>query len=380
MRRVFEAIGTYLRESDIFLLVACLASSIYGLILISSATRVYGTSSFMVVQTAAVVLGVILYVIVSLIDIDIIADKHKLLFVVGAVFICTLFVWGVEGDTGNKAWLRFFGVGIQPAEVVKILFIIILARMISIKRDSRSLNSAGSIFSIAGVFLTYFVLILLSSRDLGSALVYVLVLAVMLFVGGVGLKWFALGLSAVAAVLPLAWMFILTEKQKLRVQVTFRPALAEMEALDTMWQANQSKRAISSGGFTGKGLFQGNMTQSEMIPQQHTDFIFSAAGEELGFIGCLVIVLLLVVIISRCLYVGVKSNNTLGLLVCSGVAASFIFQTLENIGMCLGLTPVIGLTLPFFSYGGSSMVTSFIMMGLIAGVKMRPKRTHSRNF
>ena len=334
----------------------------------------------MVVQTAAVVLGVILYIIVSLIDIDIIADKHKLLFVVGAVFICTLFVWGVEGDTGNKAWLRFFGAGVQPAEVVKILFIIILARMISIKRDSRSLNSVGSIFSIAGVFLTYFVLILLSSRDLGSALVYVLILMVMLFVGGVGLKWFALGLAAIAAALPLAWMFILTEKQKLRVQVTFRPELAELEALDTMWQANQSKRAISSGGFTGKGLFQGTMTQSEMIPQQHTDFIFSAAGEELGFIGCLVIVLLLVVIISRCLYVGVKSNNTLGLLVCSGVAASFIFQTLENIGMCLGLTPVIGLTLPFFSYGGSSMVTSFIMMGLIAGVKMRPKRTHSRNF
>jgi len=189
-----------------------------------------------------------------------------------------------------------------------------------------------------------------------------------------------MGFGAVAVALPLAWQFILSEKQKLRVLVYIRPELAEAEALDTMWQANQSKQAISSGGFIGKGLFQGKMTQSVMIPQQHTDFIFSAAGEELGFIGCLVVALLLVIIIARCLYVGVKSNNTLGLLVCSGVAASFIFQTLENIGMCLGITPVIGLTLPFFSYGGTSMITSFIMMGLIAGVKMRPKLTHSRNF
>ena len=332
----------------------------------------------MVVQTAAVVLGVILYVIVSLIDIDIIADKHKLLFAVGAIFISTLFLWGVEGDTGNKAWLRFFGVGVQPAEVVKILFIIILARMISIKRDARSLNSVGSIFSIAGVFIVYFALILLSSRDLGSALVYLLVLAVMLFVGGVGIKWFLLGVAVIAAALPLAWNFVLTDKQINRIAVIYNPSI-DPSGLNELWQTNQSKLAISSGGFTGKGLFQGKMTQSGVIPQQHTDFIFSAAGEELGFVGCLVIVLLLIVIITRCLYVGVKSNNTLGLLVCSGVAASFIFQTLENIGMCLGLTPVIGLTLPFFSYGGSSIVTSFIMMGLISGVKMRPRITHFRN-
>ena len=380
MRRVFEAIGTYLRETDTFLLITCLVSSIYGLVLITSATRVYNSNSFITVQTAALVLGVILFVIVSLIDIDIIADKYKLLFVVGALFISTLFIWGVKGDTGNQAWLRFFNIGIQPAEVVKILFIIILAQMISTKRDTRSLNSARSIFSILGVFLTYFLLIWVASSDLGSALVYIFVLVVMLFVGGVGLKWFAMGFGAVAVALPLAWQFILSEKQKLRVLVYIRPELAEAEALDTMWQANQSKQAISSGGFIGKGLFQGKMTQSVMIPQQHTDFIFSAAGEELGFIGCLVVALLLVIIIARCLYVGVKSNNTLGLLVCSGVAASFIFQTLENIGMCLGITPVIGLTLPFFSYGGTSMITSFIMMGLIAGVKMRPKLTHSRNF
>ncbi len=379
MRRLSEAVGAYFRESDIFLLVACIVSSVYGLILITSATRVEGTNSYIIVQTAAIVIGIGLYIIVSLIDIDIIADKYKLLFVLGALFICTLFLWGVEGDTGNKAWLRFFNVGIQPAEVVKILFIIIIAQMISIKRDSRSLNSVGSIFSIVGVFTAYFALILLSSRDLGSALVYVFVLAAMLFVGGVGLKWFLLGFAGIAAALPLAWNFLLTGKQQARIKVVFDPVFAESEKLDAAWQMNQSKLAIASGGFSGQGLFKGRMTQSNLIPQQHTDFIFSAAGEELGFLGCLAIVLLLVIIVARCLYVGVKSNNTLGLLVCAGVAASFIFQTLENIGMCLGVTPIIGLTLPFFSYGGTSIITSFIMMGLISGVKMRPKPTHFRN-
>lgn len=379
LRKVFEAIGAYFRESDIFLLIICLVSSGYGLVLISSATRVDASSNQLMIQLAAIVLGVIMYIIVSLIDIDIIADKHKLLFVLGALFISTLFIWGIEDNTGNKAWLRFLGVGIQPAEVVKILFIIILAQMVSSKRDSRSLNSAGSIFSIVGVFAVYFALILLSSRDLGSALVYVFILAVMLFVGGVSLKWFLLGIGVVAAISPIAWSYLLSENQKRRIQAIYMPDAIDPSRLNELWQTDQSRRAISSGGFTGQGLYQGKMTQSDLIPYQHTDFIFSAAGEELGFIGCLAIVLLLVIIIARCIHVGIRSNNSLGLLVCSGVAASLIFQTLENIGMCLGLTPVIGLTLPFFSYGGSSILTSFIMMGLVSGVKMRPKPTHFRN-
>jgi len=115
------------------------------------------------------------------------------------------------------------------------------------------------------------------------------------------------------------------------------------------------------------------------IPAQHTDFVLSAAGEELGFIGCMVIIILLVVLIIRCFYVGIKSNNPLGMLVCIGVAGMLMVQTVENIGMAIGLMPVIGITLPFFSYGGSSLVTSFAAMGLVSGIKMRPKPVRFRN-
>jgi rod shape determining protein RodA len=121
------------------------------------------------------------------------------------------------------------------------------------------------------------------------------------------------------------------------------------------------------------------MTQSGAVPKQNTDFIFSVAGEELGLIGCLLIIGLLLAIIIRCIYVGIKSNNTLGLLVCVGLSSMLIAQMFENIGMCLGLTPVIGLTLPFFSSGGSSIVTMFAAMGVVSGIKMRPKPMRFRS-
>ena len=378
MRKLFDAAARYVREADMFLLSTSLLCSIFGCILIASAARIYN-GRHLQIQILATILGIILFVITSLFDIDLIADKYKLLFVVGALFILTLVKWGESGDTVNKAWLRFGGIGIQPAEVVKIIFIIIIAHMIADKRDRRALNAPSSILSMLFVFAVYFVLIVEVSADLGSASVYLFILLIMFFLGGVSMKWFAIAGAAIAAALPLMWKFVLDDYQKLRVQVIFDKELAATEGLKTLWQANQSVRAISSGGFLGQGLFRGRMTQTDLIPQQHTDFIFSAAGEELGFVGCIAIVALLCALIGRCIYVGVKSNNTLGFLVCSGVAATLIFQTLENIGMCLGITPVIGLTLPFFSYGGSSVVTTYIMMGLVCGVKMRPRPSRYRN-
>jgi rod shape determining protein RodA len=377
LRKIFDAVHNYARESDMLLLAVSFVSSVYGAVLVSSASRVYGGNQVSV-QLLAIAIGVAAYVVTSLIDVDMLADKYKLLFAAGALTISTLFIWGVEGETGNRAWLRFFGIGIQPAEPVKLLYIIILARVISEHRDRRTLNAPGSVLRAAGVFAAYFALLLLSSRDLGSALVYAFILAAMMFIGGVYLRWFALAGAALAAVSPVVFWRFLTENQRLRILVLFDPS-RDPDGLGAMWQVNQSKLAISSGRFLGQGLYKGRITQSDLIPQQHSDFIFSAAGEELGFVGCAAIILLLMTLVGRCLYVGVRSNSSLGLLVCSGAASMLVFQTLENIGMCIGLTPVIGLTLPFFSYGGSSVVTTYVAMGLVSGVKMRPKPARYRN-
>ena len=381
MRTVFRAIWKFLREADIFLLVLSLISAIYGILLISSVVRNSASGgSEIYVQIGALVIGLVLFVLFSYVDIDIIADKTGLLLIFSMLFVSTLYFWGVgEGEVGNKAWLRFFGIGIQPAEVVKVTFIIIIAKMIANYKERKILNSFGALFRLMFVFLILFSMIVLISFDDGSALVYAFIFIIMLYIGGVKLRWFAIGGGFIAAISPLIWNNYLSDAQKNRVLAPFAPDRIDPALRrDVMWQVDNSVRAITSGGFLGQGLGQGRMTQAGIIPEQRTDFIFSAAGEELGFVGCMFIVLLIVLIIIRCVYVGAKSNNPLGLLVCVGVAAMLIAQTAVNIGMCIDLLPVIGITLPFFSYGGSSLVACFAAMGIVSGIKMRPKPVRFR--
>ncbi len=356
-----------------FLLAMCLISTVYGIILIDSATRHLSSSSDVYTQIVALFIGLGLYIVFSLFDIDTIADKWKILFVLSILFISTLFVWGVEGDTGNKAWLRFGTFGIQPAEVVKIPFTIILAKMISDYKERRTLNAPISVVKLTLIFTVLFALIIVSSRDLGSALIYLFIMIVMMYVGGVDLKWLLLAAAILAAAVLIAWNSdLLTPLQKERILAPYDPTI-DPKGLNVKWQPNKSKLAIASGGFVGEGLFNGPLTQAGAVPKQNTDFIFSVAGEELGFIGSFGIIALLLGIIIRCFQVGIRSNSNIGFLVCTGISAMLIFQTFENIGMCLGLTPVIGLTLPFFSSGGSSIITLYAAMGIVSGIKMRPK-------
>ena len=378
MRDFFRAILRFLREADVFLMLLCLVSSILGLLLISSVlSRSEGGE--VTVQTIALILGFFLFIAFTYIDIDIIADKLVFLIVFSALFLATLQIWGVGmEETGNRSWLRFFGIGIQPAEVTKITFIIIVAKLIANHKERKSLNSFMSLLQIILVFLLFFGLIVVISQDFGSALVYLFILVAMLFLGGVKLRWFALGAAVVAVISPLVYNNFFSQLQKDRIRAPFVPEIVDPNRIGVLWQPDKSVQAIMSGGFQGQGLGKGRLTQSGVIFAQHTDFIFSAAGEELGFVGCILIVLLLTAMIIRCIYVGVKSNDSLGVLVCSGIAAMLIAQMLENIGMCLGILPVIGITLPFFSYGGSSLVTSFAAAGIVSGIKMRPKPVRYR--
>ena len=378
MREFFRAILRFLREADLFLLLLCLASAIYGLMLIKSVLGIPGSREVRV-QIIALVIGIFLFILFSYIDIDIIADKSVFLIVFSALFILTLLIWGVgKEETGNKAWLRFFDIGIQPAEVTKITFIIILAKMIANHKERKTLNSFMSLVQILLVFILFFGLIIVISYDVGSALVYLFILVVMLFIGGVKLRWFALGAAVVAAVSPLIWFNFFTQQYRDRIRAPFTPETIDPYRMGVLWQSDRSVQAILSGGFRGQGLGSGRMTQGGVIPAQSTDFIFSAAGEELGFVGCMLIILLLTAIIIRCIYVGVKSNNSLGMLACTGIAAMLIAHMVENIGMCLGILPVIGISLPFFSYGGSSIVTVFAAAGIVSGIKMRPKPVRFR--
>ena len=371
MKKFFSLLWNYLKKSDTLLLGLCIAATVYGIVLIRTSTAYLSSSNAASVQVLALFIGIALYFVFSLIDIDILADNWKLLFAAGIGLLALLVFAQEEG--GNRAWLRFMGIGIQPAEIVKIFFIVIIAKLIVSFSNERRLDHILSIGAMTGILLVYFGMILVLSSDLGSGLVYLFIFIAMLFAGGLKIYWFLIALTGFAIVSPYIWNSFLSDNQKNRIIAVFDPKSVDPTGLGITWQVNQSKAAIASGGIFGQGLGQGQMTQSGSVPKQRTDFIFSAAGEELGFVGCLAIVILLVAIIIRCVYVGYKSQSKLGALISVGVAAMLTFQTFENLGMCLGVAPVVGLTLPFFSSGGSSVVTSFACMGIISGIKMKPK-------
>ena len=373
IKKMLPFLKEFLRRADMLLFALCLTCSIFGLVIISSATATSkeGSAHYILIQTVAILIGIALYVVLTVLDLDVIADKWPILAGISLVLLLALIPFGVDDGTGNKSWIRFLGVGIQPSEIVKVIFTVLMAKHISYLKEYKSLNHVFSVAQLAVHFFLPFALIVIISGDLGSALIFFFLFVVMLFAAGLKFYWFVLGAAAMAGIIPIAWQSLLKDYQKARILAPYTTNVVDYD--NVIWQAKQSKLALASGQLTGTGLFNGPQTQSQAVPEQQTDFIFAVIGEELGMIGCCVVIALLLAIILRCVKVGLRSKNSMSCLVCLGVASIFLFQTFINIGMCMGLTPVIGLTLPFFSYGGSSMFSLFAAAGLVSGVKFRPK-------
>jgi len=367
MRSVGRAISDFLKKADMVLLLLCIVTTIFGIVVISSATASMGSSRFVMVQTVALLLGIGIYIVLTMIDVDIIAERRELLLIFCVLFIGCLYFWGIEGDTGNKSWLQipFLPINVQPPEICKIFFIIILAKIMSVNQNK--LSSPLNVGKMAVMTAFFFVLIVYVSSDTGVALTYIFIFAVMAFVGGVNMIWFLAAIGAVAAAFPVIWP-MLRDYQKNRILVLFDPSLDP----DTYWQTERSLRYIQNGGISGQGLYNGPLVKGKAMGAQHTDFIFSSIAEELGMLGCVAVLLLLTAIVIRCIYVGIKSGNYMNRIICVGIAGMLLFQIVINVGMCLGILPVIGLTLPFISYGGSSIVTMFMAMGVVSGIHMRP--------
>ena len=183
--------------------------------------------------------------------------------------------------------------------------------------------------------------------------------------------WFGIAAVAIAAMIPVAWPLLGTYQQE-RILVLINPEF-DKQGLGARYHSKINMMSLTGGGLTGQGLFNGNRTQGGMLFAQHTDYIFSSVGEELGFLGCCAIMILELLIIARCIQVGVRSPEYMRRLICFGAASALMFQLMINVGMCIGVMPVIGLTLPLISYGGSSTVTIYAMLGLVSGVYARPQ-------
>lgn len=378
MKKFLPQLRDFVRRADMFLFTVSVICAVYGIIVISSATKSYenGSAQFVIVQTLALFLGILLFIVMTIIDVDIFAQHWTWLYGLSALLLLSLIPFGAVSDTGNNGWLRFFGIGIQPTEIVKLAYIIVLAKQLAYLKEYKNLNSVTSIAQIVGHFILMFGLILVTAQDLGSALVYFFIFAVMLFVAGVKIYWFIMGAAAIACMVPIFWTYFLEDYQRDRILAPYDSSI-DPDNTGINWQQNQSKIALASGQLTGTGLGEGTQSQSNAIPGKHTDFIFAVIGEELGLIGACLVLLLLMIIVVRCIQIGLRSGNTMSMLVCFGVAATVVFQTFENVGMCIGIAPVIGITLPFFSYGGSSLFSMFAAMGLVSGIKYRPKPTRA---
>lgn len=370
MKLKMSMLKDFLRRTDLVLFGLCLAASLLGIVVIASATTKYG-AHYPIVQGVALIIGMGCYFFFTLIDVDVFADRWPVMLVAEIVLLLLLIPFGQEIG-GNTGWIDLGLVSFQPTELVKIIFIVLCSKHIAYLKEYRNLSSILSVGQLLAHFGLLFVLIMWVSSDLGSALVFLFIFIVLMFVGGVKLYWFLFGGAALAVVIPFAWDNFLSDRHKERILAPYDPTIDPL-GYDVNWQPNLAKKAVSSGRLTGEGLFHGTQVQSNYLDSQHADYIFASASEELGFIGSVIILLLLVCIIIRCVIVGLKARNTFGMLICFGVAASLTFQTFINIGMSIGLTPVIGITLPFISYGGSSMFTTFAACGLVSGVYFRPK-------
>ena len=360
------------------LLTLCLILTAFGCLVISSATNVYNTPRYVIIQIVAALMGVFAYAVISSIDVDIFSEHRNALVAMNILLLLLLIPFGVVHG-GNRSWLDFpfLPIEIQPAEVIKMSFILIMASVMSSHQNRPS--AVPSVIHLVAHMGLVVGLNMILSRDAGVSLIFVFIFIGMAFAGGISMFWFLLGGGAITAALPIIWNVIMNTEQKNRILALIDPSIDPL-GLDELWQFTMSKRSLTGGGFFGQGLYEGIRTQTEnALFAQHTDFVFASIGEELGFFGCAFVLLMLFLIIARCVQIGISSPDYMRRLVCFGAAAGLLFQVIVNVGMCLGVMPVIGLTLPFVSYGGSSIVSLYAMLGLVSGVHARPTATsHER--
>ena len=377
MRKILDFFTGWIQQVDLVLLALCTGTTLFGCLMIASATRYTGSYKNVIVQIAALGLGIVAYILMSMLDLNEIGKHWKWLLGGSLVLILLLKTpLGMDGGTGNRAWLglKNFPVNLQPVEIVKITFIIVLARQLQYLQEQRDLKSIPSVGMLAGHLVLVVGLYAAISGDMGSALVLIFIFACMCFVAGVAKRWFVLGLLGGGFAFYVLWE---TDKINPYMKDRFLTLFDHnMDPLGIGWQQTRSLLALGGGKLTGQGLFNGTQTQSASawsLPARHTDFIFSVIGEELGLLGCLLTILLLAAIIFHCVLIARHAQTKTDMYICIGVAAMLIFQTISNIGMCLFVMPVIGLTLPFISYGGSSIVTLFAAMGMVSGIQKRTR-------
>ena len=359
-----------LRQIDPILFACTTILSLISLITIFGAIDNFGRSK-LIMQTAMVIVGSIGLFIFANFDYRFFVDRFAVfLFLGSALILAVTLIFGSTGanmETANRSWLNIpiINIAIQPSEFVKLAFLCTFAKHLDTVKE-RINHPKTLIFLLlhAGIIAG----LILISGDLGVCLVYFGIIAVMLYCAGLSL-WYFLGVAVLLPIaFPFLWDFLRPDQQK-RIICGFMP---ELDAENVGMQALMSRDTIAAGGFFGQGLFGGSLYED--LPASHTDFIFSTVCEKFGFVGGFLVVATLVVLALRLVWISRKSRDGVGKLICGGIAAIIILQTTENLWMCVAAVPVVGITLPFVSYGGSSMLAMYLLMGLAHSVSAQEKK------
>lgn len=359
----------YFRRTDKLLWVIMIVISAYGLLLLKTVPKTNGGHSFFSVQLMAIIFGYIGALVITFIDYRTIGN-YWMLIAAFCVFIILLTLWkGVSitgaGGVKAKAWLALPGnITFQTSELVKIGFLVTFGKHLDLLQEEDKLHNFPSILLLLA-HAAVPILLVQREGDTGTAIIFIFMFLFMSFAAGIQLRYFAMLFGAAAVGAPIAWNFLLEDYQKARMLIFRHP---ETDPNNYGFQQLAGKMSISSGQLTGRGLFVSPRVSSSAVPVQESDFIFSVVGEQLGFIGCVAIIVLLVALMLLCLRNARRATDLQGSSICMGFFAMIFSQMLFNLGMCLNLLPVMGVTLPFFSYGGSSSMCLCFGIGLVESV------------
>jgi rod shape determining protein RodA len=369
----------FFKQFDYMLFISVLVLSVAGLIILSSAVRAMANSKDMMnLQIASLIIGVIISIIISALDYKSFkAIGFFAYFITLGLLVYVLFKGVGLEEVGSNSWIIIpiignFNLSFQPSELAKVTYIILISTLLERIKEGHDITK--NIIKII-VYALLPLGLLIKQPDFGMAIVFIVAFFAMIYIYGIKYKHMLIASGAVLFTAPFLWFFALNQQRKKRIIEFIFPGADPKGA---SYQLNKAQIAIGSGQISGSGLYKGIQTQTPPhiggVPVRESDMIFSVIGEELGFIGSILIIAILLLIILRCIYIAKNSRDHFGSFLVTGMVSMLAFQSLQNIGMNLRLTPVTGLPLPFISQGGSAMITNYISIGIILSVSIRRKR------